>query len=245
MQIRLQKLLAQSGVASRRASERLIAKGRVQVNGRVVTAMGLRVDLERDEIAVDGRPICVASSRRYIKLHKPRGYLSIVNDDRGRRALSHLVPDVRGLHPVGRLDKDSEGLVVLTDDGALTVRLTHPRYEHTKEYLVLVDGRPSAGALHTLRAGVRLEDGVTAPAQVERVAETSWGPATPGRTWLRFVLHEGRKRQIRRMCGALGYPVRRLIRVRIGPIGLGDLSSGKHRPLSEAELGALRAEIDW
>jgi 23S rRNA pseudouridine2605 synthase len=252
MQMRLQKALSQAGVASRRASEELIREGRVQVNGQVVTAMGMRVDPDRDIIVVDGRQIDAQESRRYVKLYKPAGVLSVLNDDRGRRALSDLRSDadgarpartlLAGLHPVGRLDSNSEGLLLLTNDGALTERLTHPRYEHPKEYLVLVDGAPKAEALRALRTGVELEDGKTMPAQVERVSETAWGRAPRGRSWLQIVLHEGRKRQIRRMCAAVDHPVRRLIRVRIGSLELGDLAPGEVRPLTGVELRRLRAE---
>lgn len=245
MGIRLQKAMAQAGVASRRASEELILQGQVQVNGQVVTQMGVLVDPERDVIVVNGRRIRLPRSQRYIKLYKPPGYLSVMRDDRGRRALVDLVPDASGLHPVGRLDRNSEGLVLLTDDGALTQRLTHPSYEHTKEYLVLVRGMPEQSALRALRQGIHLPDGKTSPAQVERQDETRWGKAPRGQSWLRIVIHEGRKRQIRRMCGALGHPVRRLIRVRIGPLALGDLAIGTSRPLSRAELGRLRAEVKW
>jgi len=243
MHMRLQKALSQAGVASRRASEQLIREGRVRVNGQVVTAMGVQVDPEHDVIAVDGRQVQMSGDRRYIKLHKPRGHLSILHDDRGRPALGDLVPDPQGLYPAGRLDLDSEGLVLLTDDGELTARLTHPRYEHSKEYLVWVEGAPSADALSLLKTGIQLEDGKTAPAEVERLEETPWGRSSSGRTWLRFVLHEGRKRQIRRMCAAIDHPVRRLIRIRIGPIELGDLPSGKHRSLTRSELERLRAEV--
>jgi 23S rRNA pseudouridine2605 synthase len=165
-----------------------------------------------------------------------------MRDDRGRRALGDLVPDARALHPVGRLDRNSEGLVLLTDDGALTQRLTHPRYQHAKEYLVLVRGVPDDQAIRTLCQGVALEDGPTAPAEVTRPRNVAWGPAPRGQSWLRFVLGEGRKRQIRRMCDAVGHPVRRLIRVRIGPIELGDLGVGAHRPLTRAELRRLAKE---
>jgi 23S rRNA pseudouridine2605 synthase len=243
MPVRLQKVLAQAGVASRRASERLIREGRVQVNGQIVTQMGVQVDPGRDEILVDGRHIVLASARQYLKLHKPAGYLSVMHDDRGRLALGDLVPGVGGVHPVGRLDRNSEGLILLTDDGPLTHRLTHPRYEHSKEYLVLVRGTPDREAMRELRQGIDLEDGKTAPAKVTRPREVSWGAAPSGHTWLSIVLHEGRKRQIRRMCEAVGHPVRRLIRVRIGPIELGDLAVGAYRPLTRAEEKSLRKVI--
>jgi 23S rRNA pseudouridine2605 synthase len=240
MPVRLQKVLSQAGVASRRASERLIQEGRVAVNGQRVTEMGVQVDPERDVITVNGRRIQVEGQRRYIVLHKPQGCLSVLEDDRGRRAVRDLVPDAQGLYPAGRLDYNSEGLLLLTDDGALTQRLTHPRYEHEKEYLVLVRGEPSVEALRALRTGIELEDGRTAPARVGRVEQTTWGHAPPGQVWLRFVLHEGRKRQIRRMCEAVGLEVRRLIRVRIGPIELGNLKAGEHRALTADQVRRLR-----
>ena len=243
MRMRLHKALAHAGVASRRASERLIRAGRVRVNGQVVTAMGVQVDPERDVIVVDGRRVHIAQARRYLKLHKPAGYLSVLHDDRGRRALSELVPDAQGLHPVGRLDLDSEGLLLLTDDGALTQRLTHPRYGHAKEYLVLVRGVPKGGALRALRHGVQLGDGKTAPARVERLEETPWGQAPRGQSWLRVMIREGRKRQVRRMCDVVGHSVQRLVRVRVGPIELGDLPVGAWRPLTRAELRRLRTDV--
>ena len=243
MQMRLQKALSQAGVASRRASEQLIREGRVRVNGKVVTEMGVQVDPERDVIVVDGRTVGARAKRRYIKLYKPRRYLSALSDDRGRPSLGDLLPGASGLYPAGRLDFDSEGLLLLSNDGELTQRLTHPRYEHSKEYLVLVEGTPTAVALDELRAGIELEDGRTAPAEIERVRMTPWGRAPHGQEWLRVVLHEGRKRQIRRMCDAVGYPVRRLVRTRIGPIRLGDLNPGEHRPLAPPELQRLRVAV--
>jgi 23S rRNA pseudouridine2605 synthase len=243
MAMRLQKALAQAGVASRRASERLIQEGRVQVNGQVVIEMGVRVDTDHDEITVDGRRVQIASIRQYLKLYKPVGILSVMHDDRGRPDLGSLVPGVQGVHPVGRLDLDSEGLILLTDDGALTQRLTHPRYEHGKEYHVLVRGTPHRGALYRLREGVDLEGGRTAPATVTQPKAVPWGEAPRGLSWLRMVLREGRKRQVRYMCTEVGHPVRRLIRVRIGPIELGDLAVGAYRPLTEREVKQLRGVV--
>jgi 23S rRNA pseudouridine2605 synthase len=239
MRLRLQKLMAQAGVASRRASEALIRQGRVQVNGQVITEMGVQVDPSRDRISVDGRAVHIQTEKRYIKLYKPVGYLSVMVDDRGRPALGNLVPATGGLHPVGRLDLDSEGLILLTNDGDVTLRLTHPRYGHDKEYMVKVDGTPGERALRALRQGVELEDGPTAEARVDRVYETPWGPAEAGRSWIRVVIHEGRKRQIRRMCNAVGHPARRLVRVRFGPILLGDLKPGQWRPLTSEETAGL------
>jgi pseudouridine synthase len=241
--MRLQKAMSQAGVASRRASEQLIREGRVRVNGQVVREMGVQVDPERDVIVVDGRKIGGRAKRRYVKLYKPRNYLSAPSDDRGRPSLGDLLPASSGLYPAGRLDFDSEGLLLLTNDGELTQRLTHPRYEHHKEYLVLVEGTPTSAALEALCAGIELEDGLTAPAEVERVQRTPWGRAPHGQEWLRFVLHEGRKRQIRRMCDAVGCPVRRLVRMRIGPVRLGDLAPGEHRSLTSPELHRLRDAV--
>lgn len=238
--IRLQKALAQAGVASRRASEQLIAEGRVQVNGQTVIEMGVKVDPERDHIAVDGRPVQMAPKRRYLLLHKPAGYLSVLRDDRGRPALIDLVPEAEGLFPVGRLDLDSEGLILLTDDGALTQHLTHPRYEHDKEYHLLVRGHVNAATLRALRTGIDLEEGKTAPARVDQLDRSPWGESQRGETWLRLVLHEGRKRQIRRMCEATHLYVVKLIRVRIGPLTLEGLPPGAYRPLTRDELTALR-----
>jgi pseudouridine synthase len=242
-EMRLQKMLARAGVASRRASEALIRQGRVQVNGQVVTAMGVQVDPGRDRVVVDGRPVKLSAERRYYKLYKPVGVLSVLVDDRGRPALAGLVPDAEGLHPAGRLDLDSEGLVLLTDDGEATYHLTHPRYEHNKEYLVLVEGAPAGPALRALRQGVELEDGRTAPAHIRPVQDTRWGPAEAGQTWLQMIIHEGRKRQIRRMCTAVGHPVQRLIRVRIGPILLNGLRPGEWRPLDTKEIAQLKSSV--
>ena len=243
LKMRLQKAIARSGLASRRASEKLIRQRRVSVNGQIVTEMGVQVDPEHDRIAVDGEPIHTTQTRQYIMLHKPKGYLSVLHDDRGRPALIDLVPGAEGLHPVGRLDLDSEGLILLTDDGKLTYHLTHPRFEHTKTYYVLVRGSPDHKQIQALREGVLLEDGMTAPAQVRQLYTTPWGGAPRNHAWLSLVIHEGRKRQIKRMGQAVGLSVRRLIRVRIGPLDLGDLPAGAHRPLTRAERNELQSTI--
>ena len=242
MAMRLQKALAHAGVASRRASEKLIQQGRVRVNGQLVTEMGFQVDPESDRIEVDGRPVRLEAKRQYYKLYKPTEVLSVMRDRRGRRSLGDLVPNVEGVHPVGRLDLHSEGLILLTDDGALTDRLTHPRYRHPKEYRVLVKGTPGAAVLRRLREGIELEDGVTSPAEVARATDEPWVPSPRGRTWLRFVLHEGRKRQIRRMCRAVELKVERLVRIQIASLELGDLEPGAYRPLTRGEVGRLMRE---
>jgi 23S rRNA pseudouridine2605 synthase len=237
---RLQKVLAQAGVASRRACEELIRQGRVQVNGQVVTEMGTKVDPHRDAIRVDGKPISDPAEKVYLILNKPPGYISTVHDPWGRPTVLDLIPYEERLYPVGRLDAESEGLLLLTNDGRLTHRLTHPRYEHEKEYLTLVRGRPRDAVLSRLRRGVDLEEGRTAPAEVNRVSRKEGLETPPDTTWLRIVIHEGRKRQIRRMCAAVGHPVQRLVRVRMGPIELGDLAVGEYRPLSAKEVRRLQ-----
>lgn len=231
---RLQKVLARAGIASRRKCEELIAAGRVKVNGEIISTLGSKVDPERDFIEVDGKPIALPRKHTYLILNKPVGYVCTAHDPQGRPTIMDLIPLNRRLYPVGRLDMDSEGLVLLTDDGDLTQRLTHPSQEHEKEYLVLVEGHPESHNLQRLREGVALDDGFTWPADVTVLGQEPEG------TWLRFIIHEGRKRQLRRMCQAVGHPVRRLIRVRIGPLRLGELPVGQYRPLTEEECALLR-----
>lgn len=237
MKERLQKVMAHAGVASRRKSEEIIQQGRVAVNGEIVTEMGTKVDPERDRITVDGEPINVAEEYVYIALHKPLDVITTADDPWDRTTVLDLVDVDERVYPVGRLDADSEGLVLLTNDGELTHRLTHPSFEHQKEYQVRVEGRPSREALERLRAGVHLEDGLTAPAEVEMLRRED------GFAWLRMILHEGRKRQIRRMTEAVGHPVKRLIRVRMGPIRLGDLDPGQWRHLSASEVEELQSLV--
>ncbi len=234
---RLHKVLAQAGVASRRKCEELIAAGRVKVNGEIVTIPGSKVDPHRDHIELDGKPIQLPSEHVYFLLNKPVGYVSTVRDPQGRPTVIDLLPVQQRVYPVGRLDIDSEGLILLTDDGELAQRLTHPSYEHEKEYHVLVEGRPTARALRNLRDGIELEDGYTWPAEVTVLRREGNG------TWLRFVIHEGRKRQLRRMCKAVGHPVRRLIRVRMGPLTLGNLPPGQHRSLTPQERELLAEAV--
>jgi 23S rRNA pseudouridine2605 synthase len=231
---RLQKVLAHAGVASRRRAEEMIVAGRVKVNGEVVTELGTKVNPKLDVVQVDGRTLGKPQAPVYFVLNKPRGVLSSARDSRGRTTVVDLVKHASRLYPVGRLDLDSEGLILLTNDGALAYRLAHPRYEHEKEYRVLVEGVPDAEALQRLRQGVGLEGGRTRPATVRVEREGGEG------TWLRIVLREGRKRQIRRMLDAVGYRVVRLIRVRMGPLHLGNLKPGSYRPLTRGELRAIR-----
>lgn len=245
-QERLQKVLAAAGVASRRASEKLITAGRVQVNGRTVTELGTKVDPATARITVDGRPISRRRRHTYLKLHKPRGVISDMGGDAvGRRNVADLLPDNVGrVFPVGRLDLNSEGLMLLTDDGDLAHKLTHPRYEHPKTYFVLVERRPTEEALHRLRTGVDLPDYRTAPARVrviERLPKELQLDAGPSRgVWLEMVLREGKKRQIRHMTAAVGYPTLRLVRWAIGPLTLARLAPGQVMPLKSGEVSALR-----
>jgi len=245
---RLAKVLARRGVASRRRCEDLIAAGRVRVNGRVVTRQGVRVDPDRDWIEVDGRRVRPISPV-YILLNKPPGFVSTAMDPQGRPVVLDLVPIGQRFYPVGRLDINSEGLMLLTNDGRVTERLTHPRYEHEREYWVLVRGRPSVKDVARLRQGVELDDGLTSPASVSFLSARtvmrglSWledAADDAAGTWLRIVIHEGRKRQVRRMCEAIGHPLVRLIRVRMGPLCLGDLAPGTWRRLTPDEVGKLR-----
>jgi 23S rRNA pseudouridine2605 synthase len=225
---RVQKILARAGVASRRASEELIARGRVRVNG-VVAQLGDRADPEHDRIEVDGAPVGVRPGLVHYLLNKPPGVVTTASDPQGRPTVVELVPAEPRVFPVGRLDADTEGLLLLTNDGELAQRLTHPSFGVDKEYLAHVEGSPSRGAIRRLRAGIELEDGLTAPAKVSLV----------GDRLLRITIHEGRKRQVRRMCEAVGHPVRRLVRVRIGPLSDRRLAPGEWRELARHEVRAL------
>jgi pseudouridine synthase len=233
--VRLQKLLAEAGVASRRAAERLIAAGRVRVNGVAVVEPGTHADPLRDTVEVDGRPLPKAESKRYVLLHKPRGYLTTREDPRGRPRVFDLVPDLGvRLHSVGRLDFDAEGLLLLTNDGELTYRLTHPRHGVRRVYHVLVEGRLDSAVLEALERGVALEDG---PARVERARLLR--PEGAGRHWVELSLAEGRYREVKRLCRAVGLVVQRLRRVAFGPLRLGDLPSGQWRELTATEVTRL------
>jgi len=243
---RLQKVIAHAGIASRRAAEELIVEGRVTVNGQVVRQLGTKVDPARDVVEVDGHVLPrLGEPTRTIKLFKPYGVLSTFTDPQGRPTLAALIQTPERVYAAGRLDMDSEGLLLLTNDGELAHRITHPRYEHPKEYLVLVEGIPEEAALKALRRGVVIGGRRTAPARVERLSGLP--PGLPKRavrrdvakTWLRIVLREGRKRQIRHMTAAVGHPTLRLLRVAVGPVRLGGLQPGQWRDLSPQELRAL------
>lgn len=234
---RLQKILAQAGYGSRRACEDFISAGRVRVNGKIAE-LGQKADLTTDSITVDGKPIAKAEALIYIVLHKPRNVLSTVEAEvgDGRRTVRDLVDVPGSLHPVGRLDYESEGLVLMTNDGDLTNRLTHPRYGHQKEYRVLLAKRPDQEQLEAWRRGVVLEDGYkTAPVDVR--FEEAQGKGA----WVRVVMQEGRKRQIRETCKQLGLPIVRILRVRIGTLRLGSLKPRQWRYLTMDEVGELKS----
>lgn len=241
-QERLQKVIAHAGIASRRASETLIQEGRVTVNGRVVTEMGVKVDRERDQIVVDGEPLSRAEKLVYIALNKPPDVLSTTQDDRdrGRLTVLDLVEEIdQRVYPVGRLDQQSQGLMLLTNDGGLAEKLTHPRYHIQKEYRVLVKGKPTAPVFKRWREGDVEIDG-----QRPKPAVVSFVSGDRDAVMLKVILTEGRKRQIRLTAKALGYPVKKLERVRIGPISLGHLKVGHWRYLSPQELHALRQAVE-
>lgn len=232
--MRLQKYMSQAGIASRRKAEELIAAGRVTIDGKTAT-LGDKVDPSRQVVAVDGQPVR-AVPHEYFMLNKPKGCLSTVSDRFQRRTVLNLVPDAPpGTHPVGRLDADVEGLLLLTNDGDFTAAMTHPSREVDKVYVARVRGVPSAGDLAQLASGVRLEDGRTAPAKV-RLLERREDEAM-----VELTIHEGRKHQVKRMMAAARHPVRALTRVRIGPLSLGDLKRGEHRRLTEQEVAACLA----
>jgi pseudouridine synthase len=233
---RLQRTLARAGIASRRGAEDLIVAGRVRVNDRVAE-LGDRVDPKSDHITVDGVPIPADPELRYFALHKPAGVTTTLRDPHAERSLADLLPEGPRVVPVGRLDRDSEGLLLLTNDGDLAHRLQHPRFGVEKEYLVEVEGAISKPAVSRLTGGVELEDGVARAVRTGRVQRSR------GRSSLPVVMAEGRKREVRRMLEAVGHPVTRLVRVRFGPVRLGRLPAGKHRPLSPEEIAGLYESV--
>ena len=229
---RLQKVLARVGLGSRRICEDLIAEERVKVNGEIAE-LGRRVDPERDLVEVDGAPIGIRPGLVHYLLNKPAGVVTTASDPQGRPTVVDLVPAEPRVFPVGRLDMDTEGLLLLTNDGELANRIAHPSHGVEKEYLAEVEGHPSRAAVRALREGVELDDGTTAPAKATLVEPTL----------VRLVIHEGRNRQVRRMLDAVGHPVVRLIRTRIGPITDRRLAPGEWRELTPDELRALEAAI--
>jgi 23S rRNA pseudouridine2605 synthase len=233
-EIRLQKVLAQAGVSSRRGAEEFIRQGRVSVNGKIVKELGTTADPELDEIRLDGKPIAVSHRKEYLLFYKPKFCVTTLSDPQGRQTVMDYIPDTGlRLFPVGRLDYDAEGLLLMTNDGPLSNRLQHPRYGVHKSYEVKVQGHPDDRALQQLRSGVRLEDGVTAPAEVALLK------VLPKAAWIRVVLHQGWNRQIKRMGEAVGHPVLKIRRVAYGPLTLGNLKPGSFRKLDRAEVQRL------
>jgi len=235
---RLQKLLARAGAGGRRKCEQLIREGRVTVNGEVVAKLGARAN-PGDDIRVDGEPVSLPTDHLYLLLNKPPGYVTTRSDPQGRPTVMDLLPAKlrRRVYPVGRLDQDTSGLLLFTDDGELAERLTHPRYHVPREYVADVERTPRESALKKLRSGVRLQDGRAQPAEVQLLHTGE------GESRLRIVLHEGRNRQVRRMCEAIGHPVRRLRRVAMGTLRLGEMSLGEVVHLRPTQVAALRQAV--
>jgi len=235
---RLSKLIAAAGLASRRKATDLIRAGRVRIDGEVAADPALLVDPERSRVELDGRPIQL-EPRRYLLLHKPRGPLSTVADHRGRQTVLELLGELRErLYPAGRLDADTEGLLLITNDGELTYRLTHPRYHVDKVYQAEVKGCPSRAALHQLEQGIMLDDGPTGPARVRLLRRGK------NSSLVELTVHSGRKRMVRRMLKAVGHPVLALRRTRVGPLTLGRLRPGQWRALRQEEVSKLKAYIE-
>lgn len=233
--VRLQKMIADSGLTSRRKAEDLIRAGRVTVHGRVVRELGTKVDPARDHVKVDGRHLKPQPPAVFIMLNKPKGVVSSLGDPAGRPTLRDLLGGVRlRVFPVGRLDFDSEGLVLLTNLGELGEALLHPRYHVPKTYLVKVKGVLTEEEIDSLRGGVDLGDSRSAPAKVKKVAKA------PQNSWLEVTIHEGKKHQVKRMLEAVGHPVLKLTRIRFGPLALGDLPVGQYRYLTDREANSLR-----
>lgn len=237
--MRLQKWMAQCGVASRRQSERLIAEGRVHVNGEVVHEQGMQVDTKKDHVHVDGVLLTERASKVYYMFYKPAGVVTTTCDPKAECTIFDVLPELKGrVVPVGRLDKDTRGLLILTNDGELTHRLTHPSWQVPKTYRAVVHGKVEARALKRLATGIQLEDGVTAPATVRLLRKSS------RRSTLELTIHEGKKREVRRMLRAVGHPVEELLRIRFGGLTLEKISEGQYRPLRPHETEALRRIVE-
>jgi 23S rRNA pseudouridine2605 synthase len=239
MEVRLQKLIASTGLSSRRKAEMLIASGRVSVNGKIVTELGTKVDPGRDHVKVDGRHLTSAQPFVYLMLNKPKNVMSTLDDPGGRTTVKDFLRGVSvRVFPVGRLDFDSEGLMLLTNNGELAQALLHPRYHVPKTYLIKVKGVLKDEDIMHLERGIRLEDGMTSPAHVKKVRKVE------ANSWLEITIREGRTHQVKRMLDAVGHPVLKLLRIRMGPLSLGGLEPGEFRFLTDRETNALRALVD-
>jgi 23S rRNA pseudouridine2605 synthase len=239
MEMRLQKMIASSGLSSRRKAETLITAGRVTVNGKVVTELGTKVDPERDHVKVDGKHLEGAQPFVYLMLNKPKNVMSTLDDPGGRDTVKDFLHGVSvRVFPVGRLDFDSEGLMLLTNNGELAQALLHPRYHVPKTYLIKVKRVLTDDEIAQLQQGVQLEDGMTSPAVVKKVKKAEQN------SWLEITIREGRKHQVKRMLEAVGHPVIKLMRIRMGPLSLGDLAPGEFRFLTDREANALRELVE-
>lgn len=237
---RLQKIISQAGIASRREAEKMILAGQVSVNRKIITELGTKVDVQKDRIAVNGKPIAL-QEHVYILLYKPKGVITSLKDERGRKTVVDLLRDLPArVYPVGRLDYNTEGALLLTNDGALTNALIHPRYKVSKTYLATVQGMPPEETLDLLRAGIRLDDGVCEPALVRKVQEEP----EKNRTQLEIVIHEGKNRQVRRMCEAIRFPVYALKRTKFASLTLSGLRRGQYRYLTNEEVDDLKRLTD-
>ncbi len=235
MMVRLQKVIAASGIASRRAAETMIRDGHVTVNGKVVRVLGTCIDPSKDHVKIDGRHVQPSEPEVFVLLHKPPGYVTTMDDPYGRPTIADLVAKVKvRVFPVGRLDYDTEGLLLLTNNGNVAQACVHPRYHVPKTYLVKVSGVCTEGEIQNLEDGIALDDGMTAPAVIRKSGKAK------ANSWLEITIHEGRKHQIKRMLEALGHRVMRIIRIRFGPLDLGDLPAGVSRFATDVEANALR-----
>ena len=233
--VRLQKYIAMSGIASRRAAEGMIEEGRVKVNGKKVTEQGTKVETGRDTVTVDGKPVEIKDKKYYIMLNKPAGYVSTAKDQFDRPTVVDIVKEEVGtrIFPVGRLDYETEGLLLMTNDGDFTYKITHPKFQKDKTYIAVINGGIAIPDLNRLRKGVKVEDYTTSPAQVEIM------DAVGGKTAIKITIHEGRNRQVRKMFDALGYTVIALKRIKIGELELGNLPVGRWRHLTSHEINCL------
>ena len=238
MQEKLHKYMASCGVASRRKSEALILEGVVEVNSETITNLGYRIDPLQDVVKVKGKIIHLPKEKKYYMFFKPEGYLTTTHDPEGRPTIFDLLPELKGkVNPVGRLDKDTEGLLFLTNDGEFAFRLTHPKFEVKKNYRVIVQGELTPRAIHTLETGVKLEDGLTAPAKVGFIEKRH------KKTLVEITIHEGKKRQVRRMFEAVGFPVVFLKRIEVDRIVLKNIDKGQYRELTSKELIRLKSRL--
>lgn len=239
MQVRLQKAIAESGLASRRKAEALIAAGRVTVNGKVITELGTKVDPARDHVKVDGKHLSAAQPFVYLVLNKPKNVMSTLDDPGGRPTVKDYLRGVSvRVFPVGRLDFDSEGLMLLTNHGELAQALLHPRYHVPKTYLIKVKGVLTDEEIRRLEQGVSLEDGMTSPAHIKKIKKAEQN------SWLELTIREGRKHQVKRMLDAVGHPVIKLVRVKMGPLSLDNLEPGEYRFLTDREANVLRELVE-